>query len=307
MKPRSPHSCYHLPLPLQLVDNAPLFKAAEGETPLVLLPGRPPARLSLDAPLGATGAVKDGQKHVSRIACFAVAAQACSKAAAGCWPGAGRGDDRRAGAGGQVWAAAGSAIPPRAAVVVSWSTCCPRPHADICLPRFSPPILQVKLAVAFQDVELLPSRSIGAVPAGDNPALLRCVAHGLNIGWGLGDGCLSAGRGDDPALLRCAVDRWGSGAAGTGSAKSRPLGQLPAAPVHYRQWLRARSMASMNAASLPQAAQRVPTCRIAMRNSPSVPALLFVGAGRPLRSRASATFRRQSRATWCCWSTWSSR
>ncbi|PRW61593.1 Transcription initiation factor TFIID subunit 1 isoform C [Chlorella sorokiniana] len=77
-----------------LVHNTPQFRAAEGETPLVLLPGRPPARLSLDAPLGATGAVRDGQK-------------------------------------------------------------------------------QVKLAVAFQDIELLPTRAIGAVPAGDNPALLR--------------------------------------------------------------------------------------------------------------------------------------
>lgn len=37
------------------------------------------------------------------------------------------------------------------------------------------PPAQVKLAVAFQDIELLPSRAIGAVPEGDNPALLRCA------------------------------------------------------------------------------------------------------------------------------------
>lgn len=46
------------------MDNTPLFKAAEGEAPLMLLPGRPPSRLPLDQPLVATGAVKPGQKQV---------------------------------------------------------------------------------------------------------------------------------------------------------------------------------------------------------------------------------------------------
>ena len=231
----------------------------------MLLPGRPPARLSLDAPLGATGAVKDGQKHVSRLACFAVAAQACSKAATGCLPGAGRGDERYAGAGGQVWAAAGSmqcllvrqwlsvgrpaahaSMPTFVCRVVflqscrlSWRwpsrmwSCCPAcdtapplPHNSIQLPF----IAQVKLAAAFQDVELLPSRSIGAVPAGDNPALLRCVAHGLNLGGGLGDGCLGAGRGRPcPAAVRCGSV--GLNAAGTGWVWGAGCGQ----------WLRVRS------------------------------------------------------------------
>ncbi len=58
--------------PPQLVQNTPQFRAAEGETPLVLLPGRPPARLSLDAPLSATGAVKDGQKQVRFTAAYCV-------------------------------------------------------------------------------------------------------------------------------------------------------------------------------------------------------------------------------------------
>ena len=57
-------------LSTQLVQNTPQFRAAEGETPLVLLPGRPPARLSLDAPLSATGAVKDGQKQVRFTAAY---------------------------------------------------------------------------------------------------------------------------------------------------------------------------------------------------------------------------------------------
>jgi len=61
----------------QLVQNTPQFRAAEGETPLVLLPGRPPARLSLDAPLSATGAVKDGQKQVRFMAAYCVFLSVC--------------------------------------------------------------------------------------------------------------------------------------------------------------------------------------------------------------------------------------
>lgn len=56
--------CTALPSAPQLVANVPVFKQAEGEQPLMLLPGRPPLVLALDQPLSATGAVKDGQKQV---------------------------------------------------------------------------------------------------------------------------------------------------------------------------------------------------------------------------------------------------
>lgn len=64
-------------LPGQLVDNTPLFKSAEGEAPLVLLPGRPPSRLPLDQPLVATGAVKPGQKQVGCSKCGRAALILC--------------------------------------------------------------------------------------------------------------------------------------------------------------------------------------------------------------------------------------
>ena len=50
----------------QLIDHVAAFKPAEGSAPLLLLPGRPPTPLPLDAPLAATGAVKEGQKQVRR-------------------------------------------------------------------------------------------------------------------------------------------------------------------------------------------------------------------------------------------------
>lgn len=51
---------------LQLVDNIAVFKAAAGARPLMLLPGKPPLALPLEHPLLSTGAVKGGQKQVSR-------------------------------------------------------------------------------------------------------------------------------------------------------------------------------------------------------------------------------------------------
>ncbi len=46
------------------MDNIALFKQAEKQRPIMLVPGRPPLALPLDQPLMATGAVKQGQKQV---------------------------------------------------------------------------------------------------------------------------------------------------------------------------------------------------------------------------------------------------
>lgn len=57
------------------MDNIALFKQAEKQRPLLLVPGRPPLALPLDQPLMATGAVKQGQKQVGA----ALALELCSR------------------------------------------------------------------------------------------------------------------------------------------------------------------------------------------------------------------------------------
>lgn len=141
------------------MDKVPLFKAAEGERPLLLLPGRPPQPLALDQPLAATGAVREGQKQVRResVGFGGVVV------GGGSWKACLRLDSHLA----CCWLARGG---------LHADTCATEPlsPSSINLTLSSHPSHpQVKLAVAFQDVELLRSSAAEAVPEDDNPALLR--------------------------------------------------------------------------------------------------------------------------------------
>ncbi len=160
--------------------------------------------------------------------------------------------------------------------------------------------LQVKLAVAFQDIELLPTRAIGAVPAGDNPALLRCAA-GAAPGAGL------CGAGKRCAELGCTL-----------SSASGCAGLAPEEVEHPCPSKLTLCCFLCDVSGL-QAAHRVPpqarlvfshfSWPTATRSSQQaiIQSVVPSPAGRPRRSPASATFRRRSRGTWCCWNIWSSR
>ena len=199
--------------PQQLVDKVPLFKAAEGERPLLLLPGRPPQALPPDQPLAATGAVREGQKQVR------------APAGAGLvWAGLGASPCRAAPCTPKRW------IPKRqfpkrrtrltnghrsrTTLPTNQPNTAPSPHF---VASTNPPP-QVKLAVAFQDVELLRSAAAEAVPEDDNPALLRC-AGGAGRRRGRAAGlCGRASAGLRPRSLPGRLLAWqvpaASGAAG---------------------------------------------------------------------------------------------
>lgn len=157
------HLLLSLRSPEQLVDNIALFKQAENKQPLMLVPGRPPLVLPLDVPLMATGAVKEGQRQVGKpgrwTACFSGLSSEEENAPF---------SYRRTVA---IWLYLGCPLQlqpdscGRYMLLARIQSVSPLPCCS--------EIMQVKLAVAFQDIDLLPTDSIAAVPLGDNPALLR--------------------------------------------------------------------------------------------------------------------------------------
>ena len=129
---------------LQLADNVALFKPAADHQPLMLLPGRPPVPLPLDQPLMATAAAQQGNKVAELWQCVCVSGHIRLLLHAPQYP-----------------CSAGSPLTALAFLLFSPLPCCG---------------VQIKLTVAFQEMELLPTAVVDAEPEGDNAALLRSAA-----------------------------------------------------------------------------------------------------------------------------------